>query len=65
VQCKLNLQTDRFNLRRVLTYELTNRSVRGFRSKDTDELTTDQFMRVGKKDTSELITDQFMNIGIV
>jgi hypothetical protein len=29
IQCKLNLQTDRFNLRRVLTDELTNRSVRG------------------------------------
>jgi hypothetical protein len=28
VQCKLNLQTDRFNLYKVLTDELTNKSVR-------------------------------------
>jgi hypothetical protein len=62
----LNLQTDRFNLRRVLTDELTNRSVWGFRSNDTDELTTDQFMKVGKKkDTSELTTDQFTNADTV
>jgi hypothetical protein len=57
----LNPQTDRFNLRRVLTDELTNRSVRDFRSKDIDELTIDQFMKVGKKDTSELTTYQFTN----
>jgi hypothetical protein len=62
----LNPQTDRFNLRRVLIDELTNRSVRDFRSKDTNELTTDQFMKVGKKkDTSELTTDQFTNADAV
>jgi hypothetical protein len=65
VQCKLNLQTDRFDLRRVLTDELTNISVWGFRSKDTDELTTDQFMKAGKKDTSELTADQFTDTDTV
>jgi hypothetical protein len=39
VQCKLNLQTDRFNLRRVLIDELTNRSVRDFLEIGENELT--------------------------
>jgi hypothetical protein len=38
VQCKLNLQTDRSNLHRVLTDELTNRSVRSLET-DENELT--------------------------
>jgi hypothetical protein len=33
--------------------------------KDTDELTTDQFMKIGKKDTCELTTDQFTDTDTV
>jgi hypothetical protein len=36
VQCKLNLQTDRFNLHRVLTNELTDRSVQGLETGENE-----------------------------
>jgi hypothetical protein len=58
VHCKLNLQTDQFNLHEVLRDELTNRSVRYLRNSE-NELTdrSVQFLRGGEE--MNLQTDQF------
>jgi hypothetical protein len=61
----LNLQTDRFNLHRVLTYELTTYQFIKIDNRAIDELTTDQFMNAGKNDTGELTTDQFTDTDTV
>jgi hypothetical protein len=39
VQCKLNLQTDRFNLHKILTDELTTDQLGFFLETDENELT--------------------------
>jgi hypothetical protein len=64
VQCKLNLQTDRFNLRRVLTDKLTTDQFGVFRNmwKWTFKHTNSNSKHIidADVDTDELTTDQFI-----
>jgi sulfatase maturation enzyme AslB (radical SAM superfamily) len=64
VQCKLNLQTDRFNLRRILVDELTTDQFRVFRNrwKWTYKQISSNSKQIADVDTNtdEFTTDQFM-----